>query len=211
MRFNELIAGVREDVAIKIFGEDPDVLYQLGEEAEAIISGIPGVGDLRVEQTQGLPQMMVTYNRAKIAQYGLNIRDLNAVLNTAFAGSPAGVVFEGERRFDLVVRLARQNRSDIDDIRNLFVPLPNGNQIPLHEVARIEFEDGPMQISREDAKRRITLGVNARGRDIESLVEEIQERLSNELRMPPGYSLVYGWYIRESCRGQGETLSGRCL
>ena len=125
MRFNELIAGVREDIAVKIFGENPDILYQKAKDAEKIIKQISGVGDLRVEQTQGLPQMMVTYERNKIAQYGLNIRDVNMTLRAAFAGEKAGVVFENERRFDLVVRLQQEFRQDIDDIKNLFIPLPN--------------------------------------------------------------------------------------
>lgn len=192
MRFNELIAGVRQDIAIKIFGEDPEVLFQIAKQAEGIIQGIDGVGDLRVEQTQGLPQMLVTYERNKVAQYGLNITDLNSVLRTAFAGEVAGVVFEGEKRFDLVVRLDEAHRQEIDHIRNLFVPLPNGDQIPLKEVATIEFVDGPMQISREDTKRRITIGVNARGRDIERLVEEISEELKKKLELPAGYYIDYG-------------------
>lgn len=192
MRFNELIAGIREDIAIKIFGENPEILYEKAKEAERIIGGIQGIGDLRVEQTQGLPQMMIKYERNKIAQYGLNIRDLNEVLRTAFAGSAAGVVFEQEKRFDLVVRLEPAYRQSIDDIRNLYVPIPGGSQIPLKEVARIEFEEGPMQISREDAKRRIVVGVNARNRDTESLVKEINEKLEAELELPPGYSIRYG-------------------
>lgn len=192
MRFNELIAGVREDIAIKIFGGDPELLFTKAKEAKKIINAVPGVGDLRVEQIQGLPQMMVTYERNKIAQYGLNIRDLNTILRTAFAGEAAGVVFEDERRFDLVVRLEKRHRQDIDDIRNLFVPLPNGGQIPLKEVARIEMKEGPMQISRDDAKRRIVIGVNARDRDIESLVAEIDEKLEAGLDLPPGYHITYG-------------------
>lgn len=199
MRFNELIAGVREDIAIKIFGENAEVLYEKAKEVEKIIGGIDGIGDLRVEQTQGLPQIIVSYERNKIAQYGLNIHDLNRDLRTAFAGETAGVVFEEERRFDLVVRLEKAYRQDIENIRNLYVPLPKepngkgvGRQIPLKEVAKIEYRAGPMQISREDAKRRIVVGVNARNRDIESLVKEIRGKLENELSLPPGYYLKYG-------------------
>lgn len=192
MRFNELIAGVREDIAIKIFGEDPEVLHRKASEIEKIIGSIEGIGDMRVEQTQGLPQMIVRYKRQKIAQYGLSISELNSLLRTAFAGEVAGVVLEKERRFDLVVRLDKAHRKSLDDIRNLFVPLPNGRKIPLKEVADIRFEDGPMQISRENAKRRIVVGVNARNRDTESLVEEIQEKLNMELKLPPAYYLEYG-------------------
>lgn len=192
MRFNELIAGVREDIAIKIFGENVDILHQKAQEAEKIINSIQGVGDLRVEQTKGLPQIIIRYERDKIAQYGLNIRELNTVLRTAFAGEVAGVVFEEERRFDLTVRLEKEYRQDISQIRNLYVPLPNGQQIPLSEVAHIAYEDGPMQISRDDAKRRIVIGVNARNRDTESLVDEISEQLDARLNLPPGYYLDYG-------------------
>lgn len=192
MRFNELIAGVREDVAIKIFGEDPEVLHAQALKVEQIIASVPGLGDMRVEQTQGLPQMIVRYQREKIAQYGLNIADLNTLLRTAFAGEVAGVVLESERRFDLVVRLNAEHRQSLDDLKELFVPLPNGQKVPLKELANIQFEDGPMQISRENAKRRIVVGVNARNRDTESLVKEIQERLQSELDLPPGYYIEYG-------------------
>jgi heavy metal efflux system protein len=192
MRFNELIAGVREDIAIKVFGENPEVLYDIAQEIEGIVKSIDGVGNLRVEQTLGLPQMIVTYERSKIAQYGLNIRDVNRVLRTAFAGESAGVIFEEERRFELVVRLEGSERDDIESIRNLFIPLPNGSQIPLKELAKVEMKDGPMQISREDAKRRIVVGINARNRDTESLVQEIQETLDSKLDLPPGYMIKYG-------------------
>lgn len=192
MRFNELIAGVREDIAIKIFGENPELLYEKAKEVEGIVRGIEGVGDLRLEQTLGLPQMIVRYERGKIAQYGLDIRELNRILRTAFAGEAAGVVFEEEKRFDLVVRLEEPSRQNINDIRNLYIPLPNGSQIPLKEVANIDFEEGPMQISRDNARRRIVIGVNARNRDTESLVAEISERLDTELDLPPGYYISYG-------------------
>jgi cobalt-zinc-cadmium resistance protein CzcA len=192
MRFNELIAGVREDIAIKLFGENTEVLFQYAQKAEKIIKGIDGVGDLRLEQTQGLPQMIVRYEREKIAQYGLKIKDLNTTLRTAFAGETAGVVFEEEKRFDLVVRLQKTYRQDIENIRNLFIPLPNGSQIPLKEVATIRLENGPMQISREDAKRRIVIGVNARNRDTESLVNEIKQTLDEQLNLPAGYTIRYG-------------------
>lgn len=192
MRFNELIAGVREDIAIKIFGEDPEVLHAQALKVEQIIASVPGLGDMRVEQTQGLPQMIVRYQREKIAQYGLNIADLNTLLRTAFAGEVAGVVLESERRFDLVVRLDAAHRQSLDDLKELFVPLPNGQKVPLKELATIQFEDGPMQISRENAKRRIVVGVNARNRDTQSLVQEIQERLRTELDLPAGYYIEYG-------------------
>ena len=169
-----------------------DVLYVKAKKVESIIKNINGIGDVKVEQVIGLPQMIVNYNRSKMAQYGLNIKDLNRILKTAFAGEKAGIVFENERRFDLVVRLENDFRQNIDDIKNLYVSLPNGSQVPLKEVAKIEFKEGPMQISRDDTKRRITIGVNARKRDVESLVEEIQQKLDEELKLPPGYYLKFG-------------------
>ncbi|MBX9851947.1 MAG: CusA/CzcA family heavy metal efflux RND transporter [Cytophagaceae bacterium] len=192
LRFNELMTGVRSDIAVKIYGEDLDVLAQKAAEAQAIITPIKGVGDLRVEQVKGLPQIMVTYNKDKIAQYGLSIEEVNTVLKTAFAGGVAGVVFEGQKRFDMVVRLDTIHRKDIDNVRNLFIPLSNGAQVPLAELANIEYKEGPMQVSRDKTKRRITLGINVRDRDVESLVGEIQKKLDANLKLPAGYHITYG-------------------
>ncbi len=192
LRFNELMTGVRSDIAIKIYGEDLQLLYQKGQEANAAVQNIDGVGDTKLEQIVGLPQMQVQYNRDKIAQYGLNIEDLNTLVRTAFAGEVAGVVFEGEKRFDLVVRLEKAYRQDIQNLRELYLTLPNGNSVPLNEIASIEYQNAPMQISRDDTKRRIVLGVNARGRDVESLVGEIKQTLQAEVDLPPGYYITYG-------------------
>ena len=192
LRFNELMTGVRSDIAIKIYGENLELLYQKGQEANAAIQGIEGVGDTKLEQIVGLPQMQVKYDRDKIAQYGVNIEDLNTLVRTAFAGEVAGVVFEGEKRFDLVVRLEKAYRQDIQNLRELYLTLPNGNSVPLNEIASIEYKNAPMQISRDDTKRRIVLGVNARGRDVESLVEEIEETLQATVQLPPGYYITYG-------------------
>jgi len=192
LRFNELMTGVRSDVAIKIFGEDLDILAKKGSEAIRVIENIPGVADLKAEQVTGLPQISVQYNRERIAQYGLNIYDINRTLRTAFAGDVAGVVFEGEKRFDMVVRLDKELRTDISDIRSLSIPLPNGAQIPLNQLAQIDFNAGPMQISRDDGRRRMTLGLNVRNRDVQSVVEEIKVKLDAELDLPPGYYLTYG-------------------
>ena len=192
MRFNELLEGVREDIAIKIYGDDLDLLAAKAEEITKIIEGTPGIGDMKAEATKGLPQMTVRYNRHKLAQYGLNIEDLNTVVQSAFAGGKAGVIFEGEKRFDLVVRLAKKDRQDIDDLKNLFVYLPSGTQIPLKEVADISYKPGLMQISRDNTNRRTYVGINVRGRDIKSLVEEIQQKLDAQLELPPGYYLRYG-------------------
>lgn len=192
MRFNELISGVREDIAVKLYGEDLQVLADKAEEMGRIIARVEGVGDLKVEATTGLPQMTIHYERHKLAQYGLNIDDINKVIEIAFAGGKAGVIFEGERRFDLVVRLDPAHRSNIEDIKNLYINTPNGAQIPLKEVATISYEPGPMQISRDNSNRRTYVGINVRGRDIKSLVEEIQQKLKAEFDLPAGYYIRYG-------------------
>jgi len=192
MRFNELLEGVREDIAIKLYGEDINILATKAKEISKIIAGTKGIGDMRVEATTGLPQMTVQYNRHKLAQYGLNVEDLNTVIQSAFAGGKAGVIFEGEKRFDLVVRLDEQYRKSIDDLKNLYVNLPNGSQIPLKEVANVSYQPGPMQISRDNTNRRTYVGINVRGRDIKSLVEEIQQKLDTQLELPPGYYIRYG-------------------
>ncbi|MFV0573640.1 MAG: CusA/CzcA family heavy metal efflux RND transporter [Xanthomarina gelatinilytica] len=192
MRFNELLEGVREDVAIKIYGEDIDVLSQKAEEITKIIAGTEGIGDMKAEATTGLPQMTITYNRNKLAQYGLQINTLNSMVQSAFAGGNAGVIFEGEKRFDLVVRLKQKNRNDIADIQNLFVSLPSGAQIPLRELADISYKAGPMQISRDNTNRRTYVGINVRGRDVKSLVGEIKEKLDAQLELPSGYFIRYG-------------------
>lgn len=192
MRFNELITGVREDVAIKLFGEDLAVLASKAEEMGKIISTVKGVADMKVEATAGLPQITITYDREKLAQYGLHISDINLLIQTAFAGSKAGVVFEGEKRFDLVVRLENTQRSSIADVRKLFVPLANGHQIPMKEVADIRYVSGPMQISHDNTNRRTYVGVNVRGRDVQSVVTEIQDKLDAQLELPSGYYIRYG-------------------
>lgn len=192
MRFNELLEGVREDVAIKLYGDDIQVLASKAEEISRIIAGTPGIGDMKVEATTGLPQMTVKYDRRKIAQYGLNIEELNTIVQSSFAGGQAGMIFEGEKRFELVVRLDSQNKKGIEDLRNLFVHLPNNGQIPLKEVAEVSFLPGPMQISRDNTNRRTYVGINVRGRDVKSLVTEIQGKLDAKLDLPPGYYIRYG-------------------
>lgn len=192
MRFNELMTGVRQDIAIKIFGENLDELARKAREVSELIKNKKGVGDLFIERVTGLPQIVVKLKRDKIAQYGVSVNDLNTIVRTAFAGEAAGVVFEGERRFDLVVRLNENFRQNIQDVKALYVPLPNGTEIPITELADIEFNKGPMQISREDTKRRITLGINVRDRDVESLVKEIKQTLDQRLKLKPGYYITYG-------------------
>ncbi|MEO5645371.1 MAG: CusA/CzcA family heavy metal efflux RND transporter [Bacteroidia bacterium] len=192
MRFNELMTGVRQDVAIKIFGENLDTLSYYAEKVAAVTRTVEGTTPPYVETVTGLPQITVRYNRSRMAQYGLNISDINRIIKTAFAGEASGVVFEDEKRFDLVVRLQADQRKDIENVRNLFVPLPSGGQIPLQQVAVVDYEVGPTQISREDAKRRIVVGLNVNGRDVKSVVEEIQVKLDKKIKLPPGYYYTYG-------------------
>lgn len=192
MRFNELIAGVRSDIAIKIFGYDLNKLFAKANEASTFIRNIPGLVDIKVEQTTGMQQLVVQYNRNKIAQYGLNIADVNTVLNTAYAGGYAGIVYEGEKRFDLIVRIPKDSSTDADVLKTLLIPTPNGKQIPLSEIADVKFMSSPAQISREDGERRIVIQANIRGRDIESVVKDIQQNLNAKLKLPEGYFISYG-------------------
>ena len=192
LRFNELLTGIREDVAIKLYGEDLEVLSDKIQEIAAVIRTVPGAADLNVEATSGLPQITVTYNRAKMAQYGLTVDKLNDYVSAAFSGEKAGVIFEGEKKFDIVIRLAKEYRQDINSLKNMYVDLPGGSQVPLNEVADISYKPGPMQISRDNTYRRTSVGVNVRGRDVKSMVEEIQQKLETEVKLPPGYYVTYG-------------------
>ncbi|QKG56348.1 CusA/CzcA family heavy metal efflux RND transporter [Hymenobacter sp. BRD128] len=192
MRFNELISGVKSDVSIKIFGDDLAVLFEKANDAADLIRPLQGVGDLKVEQIAALPQMRVSYNRQKLAQYGLKVSDLNNLLRSSFAGDVAGQVYEGERRYDLVVRLDSAHRQGLANLQDLYVDTPGGQKIPLDEVAQVSYHNAPIQISRDDARRRINIGINVRGRDVQSLVEEIQQKLNTGLKLPPGYTLQYG-------------------
>ena len=192
MRFNELITGVRADIAIKIFGEDLDVLFKKGTEIKSLIENVDGAADITVEKVAGLPQMNVSYNRAKIARYGLNIQDVNDMISMGFAGKPAGSVFEGEKRFDLVMRLDKKNRRDIDDLKNLYVDVPGGGKIPLDELAEISYKKGAAKISRDDTKRRIVVGINVRDRDLQSVVDDVQKLIDKNIELPVGYSITYG-------------------
>lgn len=192
MRFNELITGVRADVAIKIFGEDIDLLDKKANEIKDLISDVEGAADIIVEKTVGLPQMSVTYNRQKIARYGLNVEDINNTLSTAFGGAVAGSIFEGERRFDMVVRLDKDYRRNIINLANLYIDLPDGSQIPLHEVAEIKYSQGPAKISRENTRRRVVVSINVRNRDMQSVVKDVQELVNQHIVLPSGYSISYG-------------------
>ncbi|MBE7170490.1 MAG: CusA/CzcA family heavy metal efflux RND transporter [Williamsia sp.] len=192
LRFNELISGVRQDVGIKIFGEDMQVLSELSKRIGAIVPTVQGAEDLYVEQVSGLPQISIKLNRDKIAQNGLNVADINQAINTAFAGGEAGTVFEGERRFDLVVRLQAGERQSIEDVKRLFVTASDGTQIPLEQIADVTLQLGPNQVQREQAQRRIIVGFNVRGRDIASVVKEIQQKIDQKVKLPTGYYITYG-------------------
>ncbi|MFT3909657.1 MAG: CusA/CzcA family heavy metal efflux RND transporter [Ferruginibacter sp.] len=192
MRFNELMTGIRQDVAIKIFGENLDSLVAYADKVAKTINNINGITQPQVERVEGLPQITIEYDRARLAGYGLNIEDVNHIISTAFAGEAAGVVYENERRFDLVVRLDSAHRTSMSDVSSLFVPLNDGNQIPLSQVATIGFKTGPAQISREAGKRRIYVSFNVSGRDVASVVKEVQQKLSEKVKLPTGYYYTYG-------------------
>ncbi len=192
MRFNELIAGVKSDIAVKIFGEDLQELFDHATEASRYIRNIDGVGDIKVQQIDGIPQLVVKYNRVKMAQYGLNVNEVNSAIKMTFAGETAGIVMEGEKRFDLVVRMDSVHRQDIQNLRELYIDLPSGSQIPLQEVAEVSYENAPLEISRDNTHRRITIGINVRGRDVESVVADIQKVMKNKITLPAGYYVTYG-------------------
>lgn len=206
MRFNELMTGVREDIAVKIYGDDLQVLADLGEQARAIISRFSGASDINLEQTTGLPQLKIKYNRSQMARYGVDIETVNELIQSAYAGGKAGVIYEGERRFDLVVRLAEPHVNDLESIRNLYAIAYDGDQIPLQELADISYEDGPAQISRDNTRRRIVIGVNAGSQDVQSLVQEIRQNLERELDLPTGYTITYGGQFENLQRAQSRLL-----
>ncbi len=206
LRFNELMTGVRQDVAIKLFGEDLDKLALYAQKMSEIIGTVDGVADIKVEATKGLPQMTVQYERRKLAQYGLNVQELNTIIRTAFSGETAGVIFEGEKRFELVVRLKDEHKTSIDNLKNIYITLPDGQQIPLKEVAKVSYQDGPMQISREGTNRRTYVGINVRGKDVESVVNEIQGKLDSQLNLPPGYYIKYGGSFENLQRAKDRLL-----
>ncbi len=192
MRFNELLTGAKQDVVLKIYGEDLDRLSELANQVGITIKNIAGIEDLYIEEVTGLPQIQIEMDRDKIAQYGMNVAAINTVIETSFAGKSAGVIYEAERRFDLVVRLDKSYRTDISDVTNIFVPTPKGHQIPLSEIAKISYKPGPVQIQRDNAKRRITVGFNVRNRDVQSIVSDIKRILDVRMKMPVGYYVTYG-------------------
>ncbi len=192
MRFNELMTGSRQDVVCKIFGEDLDSLASYAHKLGKIIGSVKGAQDLYIEPVTGMPQIVIKYNRSVLAQYNVNVVDVNRLVNTAFAGQAAGSLYEGEKRFDLVVRMENKQRSRLEDIQNLLIPTPKGIQIPLSQLAEVAIVDGPNQIQREETKRRIVVGFNVRGRDVQSIVEELQGKVEKQLKFSPGYSITFG-------------------
>jgi heavy metal efflux system protein len=192
MRFNELMTGARQDVVCKIFGENLDTLALYADKLGKVVASVKGTSDLYVETVTGMPQIVIDYNRQTIAQYGLNIADINRTVNTAFAGQTTGIIYEGEKRFDVVVRLEGEKRKNLKDVQNLLISTPKGLQIPLSQLANVEITEGPNQIQREDAKRRIVVGFNVRGRDVQSIVQELQQKVSTQIKFPPEYYPTYG-------------------
>ncbi|HEX7493019.1 MAG TPA: CusA/CzcA family heavy metal efflux RND transporter, partial [Bacteroidales bacterium] len=192
MRFNELMTGSKQDIAIKIFGDDLILLSEKAADVEKVIQTIAGVQDINVEKVTGLAQVQVEYNRNRLAQYGLSVDDVNTVLRAAFAGSQAGVVFDEEKRFGLVVRLDKDYRQSLEDVKNLTVALPEGQQIPFEQLADISIKSGPAQVSRENTKRRITIGFNVRNRDVQSVINDVTAQIDQKIQLPTGYYVSYG-------------------
>lgn len=209
LRTAELIAGVRSDIAVKVFGDDLDVLRREAEKISRVISAVPGAEDVKVEQTAGLPQLIVEADRDAIARYGINVADVNNIVKSIIAGQPAGIVYEGEQRFDIIVRLKEGSGQDIESIRKLLVSAPplvaggSGALIPLTSLAKISVAEGPAQISREDRRRRIVVELNVRGRDIGSFVKDAQAAIEKEIKLPEGYYITWG--------GQFENLQRATL
>ena len=191
MRNNELLTGIKQDVAIKIFGEDLDVLTQQAGKVKKMIEGVPGVSGIFVEVVAGLPQIQVKYNHEKMAAYGVSVDDISEILETTFAGAVAGSLYEGDKKFDIVLRMDPSQRN-VETLEQLSIPLKDGTNIPLSQVADIDYSPAPAQVSHEDGARRIYVGFNVKGRDVQSTVEDIQEILDEKLKLPDGYYYNYG-------------------
>lgn len=191
MRNNELLTGIKQDVAIKIFGEDLDVLTQQAGKVKKMIENVPGVSGIFVEEVAGLPQIQVKYNHEKMAAYGVSVDDISEILETTFAGAVAGSLYEGDKKFDIVLRMDPSQRN-VETLEQLSIPLKDGTDIPLSQVADIDYSPAPAQVSHEDGARRIYVGFNVKGRDVQSTVEDIQEILDEKLKLPDGYYYNYG-------------------
>ena len=191
MRNNELLTGIKQDVAIKIFGDDLDVLTQQAGKVKKMIENVPGVSGIFVEEVAGLPQIQVKYNHEKMAAYGVSVDDISEILETTFAGAVAGSLYEGDKKFDIVLRMDPSQRN-VESLEQLSIPLKDGTDIPLSQVADIDYSPAPAQVSHEDGARRIYVGFNVKGRDVQSTVEDIQEILDEKLKLPDGYYYNYG-------------------
>lgn len=192
MRFNELIAGVRSDVGVKIFGEDLTTLGKIGDDVFSIVQATPGSADARVQQTEGLPQLQIVIDRNKIARFGINVADVNILIQTALAGTEVGRIYEGEKQFDLVVKFQRESRSDIEAIKNLLVPTVNEEKVRLGDIADFVMLEGPAEITHSAGRRYLVVESNVRERDIESFVQDIQKAIREKVKLPPGYAIAYG-------------------
>ena len=206
LRVSELISGVRSDIAIKLFGDDLDTLKKSADAISRAVSQVRGAEDVKVEATTGLPQLQIKPDRAAIARYGINVADVNELVESIVAGKEAGLVYEGEQRFNLVVRLEDETSRDIETIKSLLVPAPNGARVPLSQLAEIELVEGPAQISREDTRRRIGVELNVRGRDIGSFVAEAQQKIEQQVKLPPGYYLTWGGTFENLERASARLL-----
>ncbi len=202
LRFNELIAGARGDIAVKIFGDDLNILTEKGNEIASLMNSVEGSEDISVQQVTGLPQLQIKINREKISKYGINVEDVNSVIETAIAGKSSGVVFEGDKKFDIVLKYRNEYANSSEAIRNILVSSSDNIKIPLSELAEIEIKEGPAEISRDNGKRRIVVQGNVRGRDIESYVKELSSGINSEIKLPPGYFIEYGGQFKnlESAR-----------
>jgi len=204
MRFNELISGARQDVVCKIYGENLDSLARVAQQLGGVAATVPGTADVFIEAVTGLPQIVIKYNRDALARFRLSVTDINKLVRASFAGESAGLIYENERRYDLVVRIAQEGRQQMEDIRQLQVPTPDGLQIPLYQVADIQVKDGPNQIQRENARRRIIMGFNVRGRDVQSVVHDLQAKIDQQVKLPTGYSIDYGGQFKNLEEAKGR-------
>jgi len=206
LRVAELISGVRSDVAIKLFGDDLDTLKQKADQIVRVVTGVVGAADVKAEQVSGLPQLQIKPDRAAIARYGINVEDVNNLVESIVAGKPAGLVYEGEQRFDLVVRLTDATSRDLDTIKDLLVPAPKGVRVPLSQLADVSIVEGPAQISREDTRRRIVVELNVRGRDIASFVKDAQAAIEERVELPSGYYIRWGGQFENLQRASARLL-----
>jgi cobalt-zinc-cadmium resistance protein CzcA len=206
MRVNELIAGTRGDVAVKLFGDDLETLAAKGEEIERVLASVPGAVETKAETTTGLPQVSVKADRRAIARYGLNVEDVNDLVESLFAGKKAGEVFEGEQRFDLVLRLNEDASQTIETVKALLLTASNGSRVPLAEVADVALVEGAAQISRDDTRRRIVISTNVRDRDVASFVDDAKQRIETDVKLPPGYFLKWGGEFQNLERATNRLL-----